>query len=76
MYKWNDEKIEKHYKRIIKEAKDRGFTDDDLQSPYLNKLNKKTKSPRILKMISLAYYLGKLKGIQEIDEGKTPIVFK
>lgn len=75
MYKWNDEKIQKHYNRILKSAKeDRyNFTDEDLVSPYLDKLSHQTKSSRIMRMITLAYYLGKLKGIREIDEGKTPI---
>lgn len=77
-YKWNDELIKKHYERTLRYAKEEhwGFTDNELDNPYLSKLNKQTKSKRILRMISLAYTLGKLKGIQEIDESKTPIVFK
>jgi len=27
-------------------------------------------------MITLAYHLGKLKGVREVDEGKTPIVMR
>lgn len=76
MYNWNDEKIKRHYERVLKDAKrDRcNFTDEELEHPYLDKLSHQTKSRRIMRMITLAYYLGKLKGIQEIDEGKTPIV--
>jgi len=75
-YKWNDEKIKRHYNRTLEHAKrDRfNFTDEELSNPYLDKLSHQTKSGRIMRMVTLAYYLGKLKGIQEIDEGKTPIV--
>lgn len=75
MYKWNDKQLKKHYERNLRYAKaDRyNFTDEELEKPYLDKLSHQTKSSRILRMISLAYTLGKLKGIKEIDEGKTPI---
>jgi hypothetical protein len=78
MYQWNDDKIKMHYYRILKHAKDdrHNFTDEELSSPYLSKLSHQTKSSRIMRMITLAYYLGKMKGIQEIDEGKTPIVLR
>lgn len=73
---WNDNRLKMHYNRTLNDAKRRpqNFTDDELATPYLDRLSKQTKSPRIMRMITLAYYLGKLKGISEIDEGKTPIV--
>ena len=76
MHRWNDDQIKRHYDRTLKHAKeDRySFTDEELSNSYLDKLSHQTKSSRIMRMITLAYYLGKLKGIQEIDEGKTPIV--
>ena len=76
MYNWNDEKLKRHYDRTLKHAKDDryNFTDDELSNPYLDKLSNQTRSSRIMRMITLAYYLGKLKGIQEVDEGKTPVV--
>lgn len=74
MYRWNDNKLKRHYDRILEDAKKRKFTDEELASPYLDKLSHQTKSPRIMRMIELAYYLGKLKGVKEIDEGKTPVV--
>lgn len=75
VYKWNDERLEKHYNRNLRWAKEDRckFTDEELESPYLDKLSRQTKSKRIMRMITLAYHLGKLKGIKEIDEGKTPI---
>ena len=75
-YNWNDEKIKRHYDRTLKDAKrdSYNFTDEELEHPYLDKLSHQTKSSRIMRMVTLAYYLGKLKGIQEIDEGKTPVV--
>ena len=78
MYNWNDEKLKRHYDRTLKHTKDDRyeFTDEELEKPYLDKLSHQTKSNRIMRMITLAYYLGKLKGIQEIDEGKTPVVLR
>jgi hypothetical protein len=76
LYKWNDEKIKKHYDRVLNDAKrDRhNFTDEELEHPYLDKLSHQTRSFRIMRMVTLAYYLGKLKGVREVDEGKTPVV--
>jgi hypothetical protein len=73
MYIWNDERLKKHYERNLRYAKSNSwnFTDEELEKPYLDKLSRQTKSGRIMRMISLAYTLGKLKGIKEIDEGKT-----
>jgi len=78
LHNWNDEKLKRHYDRTLKHAKeDRySFTEEELSNPYLDKLSHQTKSSRIMRMITLAYYLGKLKGIQEIDEGKTPVVLR
>lgn len=73
---WNKERYKKHYERTLRDAKCRGFTDDELLNPYLDKLSKQTKSGRIYRMIELAYYLGKLKGISECDEGYTPITLR
>jgi len=75
-YNWNDKKIKLHYDRTLKHAKDDryNFSDDELANPYLDKLSHQTKSSRIMRMVTLAYHLGKLKGIREVDEGKTPVV--
>lgn len=73
---WNKPKLERHYARVLEDAKQRGFSDDDLASPYLDKLDHQTHSKRILRMIELAYCLGKLKGIAEADEGYTPITLR
>ena len=74
--RWNDERLRKHYERIYRDAKSRGFSDEELEKPYLDRLSHQTKSGRIMRMISLAYYLGKMKGVAEIDEGKTPICLR
>lgn len=73
---WNKEFFERRYKRTLEEAKERGFTDEDLKSHYLTRLSYQTKSRRIMRMITLAYYLGKLCSISEIDEGFTPITIR
>lgn len=74
MYTWNDIKLEKKYNSIKEFAKeDCYFTDEELSSPYLDKLSHKTKSTRIYRMIELAYYLGQLRAVKSIDEGETVI---
>lgn len=72
---WNKETNKRKYERTKEEAKKSSFkyTDEELEHPYLDKLSHQTKSYRILRMITLAYYLGKMKGISEVDEGLTPI---
>lgn len=71
---WNKESHKKQYLRVVEYAKQEGFIDEELESPYLDKLSHKTKSKRIYRFISLAYYLGWLRGIAYIDEGYTPVV--
>lgn len=73
---WNKPELERHYNRILEDAKQHGFSDAELASPYLDKLDHQTHSKRILRMIELAYCLGKLKGIAEADEGYTPITLR
>lgn len=70
---WNNDKLKNKYKVEYERAKrDKfNFTEDELSSPYLDKLSHQTNSIRILRMITLAYYLGKLRMIEEIDDGKS-----
>lgn len=70
---WYNKHLESRFNRIKEEALKRGHTEEDLQVLFLNKLNKKTKSVRIRKMIELAYYLGQLRAIKDVNEGYTPI---
>lgn len=72
---WNKETNKRRYERTMEDAKKSSFrfTDDELDQPYLDKLSHQTKSHRIMRMITLAYYLGKMKGISEVDEGLTPV---
>ena len=72
--RWNKERLQRRYARVLKDAKERGFSDEDLERPYLTRLSHQTKSKRILDMVELAYYLGQLRAIRDIDEGYTPIV--
>lgn len=74
--KWNSEKNKKMYERIKKEAIERGIDKNRLESPYLDKLSKDTKSSRIMGMINEAYYLGMLRGIKYVDEMQTPITLR
>ena len=75
-HRWNDENIKKHYTRTLEDAKRNryNFTDEELEHPYIDKLSHQTKSRRIMRMVTLAYHLGKLKGVREVDGGKTPVV--
>lgn len=79
MYKWNDSYLEKMYYRIKEWAKKDyqgkyNFTDEELEKPNLNSKIFRTKSPKIWRMLTLAFLLGQMSGIKRADEGKTPIV--
>ena len=63
-----DKRYEEMYGRLKQDALNEGFSEEDLEKCYLDKLSKQTKSPRIAKMIKLAYYLGWLRGIKYCDE--------
>lgn len=74
MRHWNDERIKRQYERIQKDAIEHdGFSAEEVASHYLDKLGHQTKSPRIMRMIRLAYTLGWLRGIAYVDDGKTPV---
>lgn len=70
---WNDERLRRQYARVKEYALSDGFTEDELSSHYLDRLGHQTQSPRITRMIRLAYHLGWLRGIAYVDEGKTPV---
>jgi len=70
---WNKRGLKNKYERVLEDAKEHGFTDEELSSPYLDKLSHQTKSGRIYRMIQLAYYLGWLRGIASADDGFTPV---
>ena len=70
---WNKESIKRQYDGVKGIAKNYGFTEEELGRPYLDKLSHQTKSPRIRRMIELAYWLGWLRGIKYVDEGLTPM---
>lgn len=70
---WNRNGFKYQYERTLETAKKSGFTDSELESPYLDKLSHQTKSPRIMRMLSLAYCLGCLRGIESADNGLTPV---
>lgn len=71
--KFNNIRNEKNYNRVKRMALEKGFSEEDLKTHYLDRLSKKTSSSRIQKFINLAYYLGWLRGIKYVDEGQTPI---
>jgi len=70
---WNVPAYKQGYERIYEDAKGCGYSDDELENSYFVKLTHQTKSHRIMRMIALAYYLGKMKGFSDCDEGHTPI---
>jgi hypothetical protein len=74
--RWNDPCLKNAYLILLETAKQDGFTDEELESPYLDKLSHQTKSKRTMRMIRLAYTLGELRGVAKIDEGKTPIALQ
>lgn len=70
---WNDSGLKWRYEYVLRRAKDAGFTEEELEEANLRKLNHQTKSIRIRRMISLAFYLGQLRGILDANEGKNKI---
>lgn len=74
-YKWNNEGIKKHFYREMRYARER-YLKENIEPLDISGFLKLTKSARIKHMISLAFTLGKLKGIQSVDEGKTLIVLR
>ncbi|MDV3426691.1 MAG: hypothetical protein LIR50_05810 [Bacillota bacterium] len=74
--KFNLERNENNYNRVKQMAIDDGFTEEELEKHYLDKLSHQTKSSRIMRMIRLAYYLGWLRGIYYCDEGHTKITMR
>lgn len=70
MLKFNSLRYEKQYQKLLTDVLDRGFTLQDLMPryQYLNNPKLKTKSTRIAKMCELAYFLGMLREIRELDE--------
>jgi len=60
------------YERILNRVKEYatkdGYTEEELEYPYLDKLSHQTKSPKIMRMVKLAYYLGWMRGIKYYDE--------
>lgn len=72
---WNNVSIEKYFYREISYIEDK-FTPNEYNSLEISNLLSQTKSQRITHMVSLSYTLGRLKGIQSVDEGKTPIVLR
>lgn len=74
MYRWNDEKLKRRYEKIKEKAeKDYALDEDFFKTPTLEGWKFKTKSPRIWSMIYLAYDLGRMRAIKDIDEGKTTV---
>lgn len=65
---FQNKRHEKLYNRIREDAIKKGFTDEETSTPYLDRLSKQTKSPRIMRMISLAYRLGEMRGVKMCDE--------
>lgn len=70
---WNRAGFKYQYEKVLEDAKKRGYLDEELKSPYLDRLSHQTKSPRIMRMVSLAYYLGWLRGIESADNGLMPV---
>ena len=79
MYIWNDAKLKKRYERVKEQAMSdyhipyQGNNEHYFETPTLESWKFPTKSARIWQLIYLAYALGRMRAIKDIDEGKTPI---
>lgn len=71
--KWNDDKLRRMYDQIRERAIKDGIPNEEMSTHYLDRLSHQTKSPRIIRMIRIAYYLGWLRGIAYVDEMQTPV---
>jgi hypothetical protein len=67
-----DEKYERYIKRIKRYA--HKFTEEEMKSTYLDGFGKMTNSPRIMRLVTLAYYRGMMRGVGMVKEGETPVV--
>jgi len=71
---WNDNSLKRRYERVYGQAMADNFTAADLENPYLDKITVERIKSQGLNMVRLAYYLGQLRAIASVDEGKTPVV--
>ena len=76
MYKWNDEYLEKKYRIIERDTlncPNYETTENTVKTPTIESWKFKTNSARIWGMIQLAYNLGRMRGIKDIDEDKSEL---
>ncbi|AOQ24614.1 hypothetical protein MTAT_19570 [Moorella thermoacetica] len=71
--RFNNERYREIYEKVQRDAMEAGYTLEDLERPYIDRLSKQTKSKRILRMVRLAYWLGWLRGIKFCDEMFTQV---
>ena len=74
---WNDKINESAYWWVMNDAiTAENYSKATLYPENLSNMNLKTRSPRIYRMIKLAYYLGQLRGIRIADEMKNVYTFQ
>jgi hypothetical protein len=66
--KWNHAVFEEEYRKIQLEALNKGYKESELADLKMENLLLQTNSPRIVKMVSLAYTLGRLRELEELDD--------
>lgn len=79
MRKWNDEHLEEIYRRIERDTlncPNYEANEETVKTPTLESWKFATKSARIWGMIQLAYNLGRMRALKDIDEGKSIITTK
>jgi hypothetical protein len=66
-----DERYERYIKRIKRDAMERDkFTEEQMESKYLDGFDKMTTSPRIMRLVTLAYYRGMMRGVDMVKQGE------
>lgn len=72
---WNDIKLKKRFFKIKNDLQKEPYKykDYEMESYYLDYLSHQTKSNRIMRMITLAYYLGRLREIAFLDDCKNKV---
>lgn len=72
---WNDEKLHRCHDKILNELKKSSFkyTDEEYKSYFLDYISHQTKSLRVMRLVTLAWYLGRLRQICALDDGKSKV---
>lgn len=76
MAEMTPERRDLHLSWLKRDAARRGFTEEEIAHFHIGGLSKQTKSPRIRRMISLAFLLGQMRAVKDVYELSQPVHFR